>query len=209
MAKLGGAAVIPKILLSCWFGRGRKSDLFLQCQESKRRVLPDWLTFECNEDTIDPAIMASPYMQAVQARGEFVKMTEIGRLWALHRFGGVYMDEDVEALKPFDPLLNNQFFIGWEDTQYINGAVMGSVAGGETVSALLKAFPLDSDGSKKATAYGPVFLTEQLRNVDCVKFEPKLFYPWHHAHKLDRSLIGPDSFALHHWAGSWKPSAQP
>jgi mannosyltransferase OCH1-like enzyme len=203
--------MIPRILLSCWFGRGRKSDLFLACQETKRRVLPDWLTFECNEDTIDTAIMASPYMQAVLARGEFVKATEIGRLWALHRFGGVYMDEDVRVLKPFDPLLGVPFFIGWEDTRYLNGAVMGSVAGGETVSALLKAFPLDSDGSQKATAYGPVFLTEQLRNVDCIKHPPEHFYPWHHAHSFSPETIGPQSYAIHMWAGSWKeyaPSVQ-
>lgn len=172
-------------------------------------MLPDWLTFECNEDTIDPSIMNSRYMRSILARGEFVKATEIGRLWALRKFGGVYLDEDVEVIKPFDPLLSVPFFIGWEDGQYINGAVMGSVAGGETISALEKAFPLDTDGALTATAYGPVFLSEQLRDVSCVKHPPEYFYPWHHAHKFSPEMIKPNSYAVHHWCGSWKPSAQP
>jgi mannosyltransferase OCH1-like enzyme len=196
--------VIQKTLLSCWFGRGKKSDLFLKCEETKRKMLPDWERFEVNEDTIDPEVLATPYMQAVQARGEFVKMTELGRLWALWKIGGVYCDEDIEILKPFDPLLNDSFFIGYEDDQFLNGAVMGSVAGDDIASRLYHEFPDETLGELKATAYGPAFLTEQLRMVDCTKYAPEYFYPIHYD---GTGKITENSFTNHLWASSWREYA--
>lgn len=196
--------MIPKNLLSCWFGRGKKSDLFLMCEASKRRVLPDWHRIEINEDTIDLDVLITPYMRGVLERGEFVKATELGRLWALWRYGGVYCDEDIEVLKPFDPLLHNQFFIGREDETNINGAVIGSVAKGEPISRLRWAFPSDSDGREKATYYGPGFLTKHLRNTREPLFEvyePQLFYPVHY-HGYGK--VTDKSYTNHHWAGSWK-----
>lgn len=196
--------MIPKTLLSCWFGRGQKNDLFKMCEESKRRVLPDWNRFEVNEDTIDPALLATKYMQEVQRRGEFVKMTELGRLWALWKFGGVYCDEDVEILKPFDPLLNTEFFIGREDANYVNGAVVASVAKGEIITHLLDKFPSGTDGAMRANRYGPIYLTEQLKDVACTVHPVEFFYPFTFGQTMADAVITPNTYAAHHWAYSWK-----
>lgn len=193
--------MIQKNLLSAWFGRGKKSDLFLKCEETKRAVLPDWNRFEVNEDTIDPEVLATPYMKACAARGDWVKLTELGRLWALKTIGGVYCDEDIEILKPFDPLLDNEFFIGWEDGTYLNGAVMGSVAHGETINRLYHGFPMQGDGSAKATEYGPLYLSEQLERAQCKKYPTSHFYPIHYD---GSGKITEESYTNHLWAGSWK-----
>ncbi len=196
--------VIPRNLISCWFGRGEKSDLFKRCEESKRRVLPDWERIEVNEDTIDLNVLVSPYMRGVLERGEFVKATELGRLWGLWRYGGVYCDEDIEILRPFDPLLVDPFFIGKEDATNINGAVIGSTAKGWDISRLYWAFPRDSEGKEKATAYGPGFLTTYLqdRHASHAKvYQPEFFYP---VHFTGSGKITENSYTDHKWCGSWK-----
>ena len=45
----------------------------------------------------------------------------------LNRFGGIYLDVDVELLKPIDEFLNNFCFTGFEDSNLVNpGLIIGS-----------------------------------------------------------------------------------
>lgn len=192
--------MIPKNVISCWFGRGKKSDLFLRCADSKRRVLHDWNFIDVTEDNCGD-LMNEPHMAAIYARGEFAICPELARIWALNKYGGVSMDEDVEVLKPFDPLLEDEFFIGYEDASTLCGAVMGSVAGGMTIRHIWDNFPRSGDGSLKPTAYMP---GQWLREIDCKKYPPRYFFPYLYNQKPEDAVITPDTYAIHHWAGSWK-----
>jgi hypothetical protein len=56
------------------------------------------------------------------------------RLYALYNYGGIYLDTDVEILKPFDDLLDLPYFIGREHNPDLRGnpieaATMGSEKG--------------------------------------------------------------------------------
>ncbi len=52
------------------------------------------------------------------------------RFYALYTFGGIYLDSDVEMLKPFDDLLDLKYFIGKENSWNAwEPAIMGSEAG--------------------------------------------------------------------------------
>lgn len=199
-----GEEVIPKHIITAWFGRGQKSDLFKRCLDSWRTLLPDWEHFEINEDTIGSLWMNTSYMKSVLERGEFVKATELARLVGLWSLGGIYADADVELIKDPTPLLDAPFFIGREDASTINGAVMGSLRHGKTVSELIFAFPTGSKGTEKATAYGPTFLTENLKASDALIHPPEFFYPYHWLQKPDEAVITPNTYAIHHWSGSWK-----
>jgi hypothetical protein len=55
----------------------------------------------------------------------------------LHEFGGIYLDADVEIVKPFDDLLSYDFFLGfmWECT--LGTAVIGAAPGNEIIRAIL------------------------------------------------------------------------
>lgn len=194
--------MIPKNVLSCWFGRGEKTDLFKRCRESKLLVLDGWNFIDVDEDHCGD-LMSTPYMRSVHARGEFVKCTELARLWALFTYGGVYMDEDVEAVKPFDPLLDRPFFIGREDARWTNGAVIGSVGGGAAVTALLADFPRDTQGSQPANAYGPLYLTPRVAQLGVDVLPPEYFYPYRCGQTPAQAVITPNTYAMHHWAGSW------
>lgn len=195
--------MIPKRVIGAWFGRGKKSAMFERCLASQVRV-SGWEVIEINEDTIDPAVLETPYYRGVLGRREFVKATEYARLWGLWKFGGVYMDADVELVKPLDPLLELDMFIGREDGQWINGAVIGATQGNATIRALLDAFPLASEGLEKANEYGPKFLTKHLTGVPGVTvLPPEYFYPYLYNQTPDQAVITPNTYAVHHWAKSW------
>lgn len=226
--------MIPKIVLSAWFGRGKKSDLFLRCREAKEKLLPktEWNYIDVDEDNCG-SLMSTPYMQAVVARGEFVKCTELARIWALLTYGGVYMDEDVEPVRPFEPLLETKhvdggplrFFVGREgarvgEKEYINGAVMGSEKSGAVAQILFKMFPSYSDGREKAHFYGPGFLTREVESlINIVNDAPdkrswlggavlkkEAFCPfdWFNPIPEDYATrVGPETFAVHHFFKSW------
>lgn len=195
--------MIPKRIINAWFGRGNKSALFEKCLASQASV-SGWEVTEINEDTMDVDDLASPFFQGVLGRREFVKATEFGRLWGLWRYGGVYMDADVELLKPLDPLLGHKFFIGREDHEWINGAVIGAPAGSPVVKALLDRFPLWSEGLEKANEYGPKYLTKHLTGVPGVTvLSPDAFYPYLWNQTPEQAVITPNTYAIHHWAKSW------
>lgn len=198
--------MIPRNVISAWFGKGEKSDFFKSCIESWHRVLPDWKFIEMNEDTMPDRVMQSNYMTSVLERKEFVKATEVGRLVGLQLHGGVYLDADVEVLKPFDPLLNQEFFIAREDAAWINGAVIGSVPAGKIVTSLIKTFPLHTEGREGAHKYGPGFLTPELialgHGFDKV-LPPEYFYPYLWNQTREQAVVTKNTYAMHHWAKSW------
>jgi mannosyltransferase OCH1-like enzyme len=195
--------MIPKTIINAWFGRGKKSPLFERCLASQASV-SGWPVFEINEDTIDPAVLETPFYRGVLGRKEFVKATEYARLWGLWTHGGVYMDADVELLKPLIPLLGHEVFIGREDPLWINGAVIGAAQGSPVIRALLDSFPLQSDGMEKANEYGPKYLTKHLEGASGVAvLPPEYFYPYLWNQTPEQATITPNTYAMHHWAKSW------
>ena len=66
-------------------------------------------------------------------------MSDYVRLWALEREGGIYLDTDVEVLKPFDDLLGYQAFAGFEGSKHlpVGTCVIASEAHGAWVSEQL------------------------------------------------------------------------
>lgn len=198
--------MIPRRIVTCWMGRGKKSDLFEHCLASQRKNHPGWEFYEVNEDS-EPALLNFPYVRAVLARGEYVKATELGRLWGLARLGGIYCDADVEVLRPMDDLLRAKFFIGREDAEHLNGAVMGSMPHGMAIEYLLNNFPTQSEGRESPHFYGPGYLTRMLTDselpFDFVEHPPEVFYPSHWRTPTVMDRMTDKTVAHHRWAASW------
>lgn len=92
--------MIPKIIHYCWFGGKAMPELALKCIESWKKYLPDYELRLWNEETFD--LDMYPYAREAYENRKFAFVTDVVRLWALEKFGGVYMDTDVEILRPLD-----------------------------------------------------------------------------------------------------------
>lgn len=148
---------------------------------------------------------------------EFVGPDEVGqfradiaRIEILHRYGGVYVDCDMEPRKPLDPLLEVECFAGFEDPKrrWVNNAVLGSIPGHPFLAALIEQLPESCEAARRAGIRrpnrfsGPQFVTPIWSNWfrESVTVHPHTyFYPYSWA-ELDRAGEEfPDAYCVHHW----------
>lgn len=132
--------MIPKTIHYCWFGRGAMPELALQCIESWHKYMPDWNYKLWNEDNFD--VTSTPYTKEAYESGKYAFVSDYVRLNALYEEGGLYMDVDFEVLKPFDELMSNDAFAGYEGSKHmpVMMGVCASRAGGQWVKEMLDAY---------------------------------------------------------------------
>lgn len=107
--------MIPKIVHYCWFGRGALPPLAVKCIDSWKKFLPEYEYRLWNEDNFD--VHSVTYVKEAYEAGKFAFVTDYVRLWALYNYGGIYMDTDVEVIKPLDVFLSLPAFTGYEGSK--------------------------------------------------------------------------------------------
>lgn len=132
--------MIPKILHYCWFGPDAMPPLAEECIASWHRQMPHWEYRMWNEKNFD--IGSNSYTREAYEAGEYAFVSDYVRLWALERYGGLYLDVDFEVYKPFDDLLHHTAFAGIEGSKRhpVMMGVCGSEAHGIWVSEMLEAY---------------------------------------------------------------------
>lgn len=122
---------IPKIIHYCWFGGGPKPKLAQKCIASWKKYCPDYAIIEWNENNFDVST-APLYVRQAYGAKRWAFVTDYVRLRALTEQGGVYMDTDVEVVKPLDPYLRQEAFAGFEHIDRVQTGLL----------ACRKGFPL-------------------------------------------------------------------
>lgn len=119
---------IPKIIHYCWFGGKPKPPLAQKCLASWKKFCPDYEIIEWNEGNFD--IETAPlYVRQAYQSGRWAFVTDYVRLKALIEMGGIYMDTDVEVIKPFTPFLKHKAFVGFESPDRIQTGLMACEKG--------------------------------------------------------------------------------
>lgn len=207
---------IPKIIHYCWFGNSKKDDLVKTCMKSWKKHLPNYKIIEWNDKDLKNC--NNTYVQEAYNAGKYAFVSDYFRLYALYKYGGVYLDTDNEVFKSFDEFLNLDFFTGyenWEGEYFPFTAVVGAKKKHKIIKDLLDEYNdlhfINPDGS-----YNLYTNTRRVSNY----FERTYhFYPPHDGTKPkileDRCIIYPSnifcnyekgvSYAVHHFNGSWLP----
>lgn len=94
-----------------------------KCIKSWRKYYPGYEIIEWNEDTFD--INSCTWTKQAYEAKKFAFVADYVRLYALKKFGGIYMDTDQELVKPLDSFLDSKMFLGFMDTQ-INTGLIGA-----------------------------------------------------------------------------------
>lgn len=204
---------IPKIIHYCWFGGNQETELMKQCLESWKKYLPE-SEFEYklwNEESFD--ITSNKFVEEAYKKKKWAFITDYVRLWCLYKYGGIYLDTDVEIIKPLDKFLNDSAFSGFEDEQYIPTGIMGAIKNNEWIEELLKYYDnKDFDMTPNTKIITEISLDkfnlqlnnkEQLLIKGNVKIYPKdVFCPKNHYDGKIR--LTENTCAIHHFQGSWR-----
>ncbi len=207
--------MIPRTIHYCWFGRGEMPQLALDCIASWHKYMPDWNYKLWNEDNFD--VNAIPYTAEAYTAKRFAFVTDYVRLYALMTEGGVYLDTDVEILKPLDDLMHLKAFTGYEGSKHkppVTG-LMASEANGLWVTEQLHAYNglhfIKPDGTFDITtntqrisaimqANGYVCNGKQQQYKDLIVFPTDYFCPHQ---TTGEYLLTENTYCNHHFMGSW------
>ena len=137
--------MIPKKIHYCWFGGAPKPKLAYRCIDSWKRYCPDFEIIEWNESNFD--VNMNGYTRMCMEQKKYAFLSDFVRLWVVAEQGGIYFDTDVELIRPIDELLEEDAFYAFETPDFVaSGLGFGSVAGGETIRAMLAEYDAYLDG---------------------------------------------------------------
>ncbi len=115
--------MIPKIIHYCWFGGNELPELAKKCIKSWKKYCKGYKIIEWNENNFDIASAPLYVRQAYEAK-KWAFVTDYVRLYAMTKFGGIYMDTDVEVVASLNQFLKHQAFSGFENDTEIPTGIM-------------------------------------------------------------------------------------
>lgn len=205
---------IPKIIHYCWFGGNELPATAQKCIGSWKKHCPDYEIKEWNESNFD--ISCNTYVKQAYEAKKYAFVSDYVRLFVLYNYGGVYMDTDVEVLKPLDKFLENEAFSGFETPKSVPTGIMACVQQHAFFKLLLSYYDgrpfIKNDGLYDLTTnvttiteycvQSGLNLNNTLQTVNGVTFYPQSYF-CPKDYNTGKVCITPDTYTIHHFSGSW------
>jgi mannosyltransferase OCH1-like enzyme len=199
--------MIPKQVFYIWFGDKEFDDKYVR---EWSKILTDYNIIKITEQTF----FKDDYLNQLLEAKQYTNASNYARLLALYNFGGIYLDTDVEVIKPFDDLLEGKLVFGAEDDIRINTATIISPYGHKLIKEAIeitKTKPIDL----RPDFHSPQVITDLISHLgwkknelftkdDLIVYPNEYFYPYHYTEKFYPECIKPNTYCIHHWTGSWK-----
>ena len=206
---------IPKVIHYCWFGKGKMPKIAVKCIKSWKKYCPGYEIVCHTEDNFD--ITQNKYAKQAYDAKKWAFVSDYVRLKVLYDEGGIYLDTDVELIKPIDDLIKSGGYMGFDDNGLIStGLGFACEKGNELVGAVLRDYDdipfLLPDGKYDITPC-PVRNTEtmvklglDLKNQDQV-FMGIHMLPEDHLcpikYYTGKRTITKNTYSIHHFCASW------
>ncbi|MBQ4145714.1 MAG: glycosyl transferase [Clostridia bacterium] len=206
---------IPKIIHYCWFGKGKMPALAEKCIKSWKKFCPDYEIICHSEDNFD--VTQNKYAKEAYDAGKWAFVSDYVRLKVLYEQGGIYLDTDVELIKPLDKLVEEAGYMGFDD----NGAICTGLGfacekGNELVGRLLKDYDdipfVLPDGTYDITPC-PDRNTETIKKLGMdMDIKDQIFMGIHMLpedylcpmkYYTGRKIITKNTHSIHHFCASW------
>lgn len=116
--------MIPKIIHYTWFSDEPFSNKIQQCMESWYKYMPDYEYILWNASRIEE--IDSVWLKECLEKKKWAYAADMVRLYAIKKYGGIYLDTDCMVYRSFDNLLNDACFIGKENSFHVEGGIIES-----------------------------------------------------------------------------------
>lgn len=210
---------IPKIIHFCWMSGEDYPELIKKCISSWKEKLLDYEIKLWNADNFN--VNMCRYTKEAFVAKKYAFVSDYVRLYALYYEGGIYLDSDIEVLRKFDDLLNNNAFTGFENSNSVAAWILGSEKGNPIFKEFLEYYKdkpfILSDGTYDLTP-NPILITEickkhglalngKRQELDNITVYPSDFFnPYTRAN--EGLNITANTYCIHYYNGSWISDAK-
>ena len=218
--------MIPKIIHYCWLSGDEFPHEIKRNIDSWKALLPDYEFMLWDTNRFD--LEQWPFAKEAFEKKKYAFASDIVRLYAVNKFGGIYLDTDVQILKKFDALLHLPYFVGLEYENIVEAAIFGAEKNSDWLAQCLKYYDnrsfIKADRSYDITI-APAILKMQLqkereiismtasqvKEVDTlIQDKSKFFlFPFEYFSPKDvqsgKIHSTENTYTIHHFNSSWLP----
>lgn len=199
---------IPKKAYYIWIGGKEKKPIFSRCFDSWQKYLKDYEIIELNEKNLDMNMyMENKFFKQCFEKKLYAYCSDYIRCKYIYENGGIYLDTDMEILKPIDDLLKYDFFIGYESDKFLGVGLFGAVKKNELLKDMIDFY--ENEVYKVNLYTIPKIMTSivnkkgYLKNENFLFLEKQYFYPYSLNENVSDAEISDKTYAMHHWDNSW------
>jgi len=208
--------IIPRIFHRIWLG-GPMPAKYVEYGRGWQALNPTWEMRLWTEANLPPLVNQDLF----DSSDLFAQKADVLRYELLFRYGGVYLDCDLECLKSIEPLLVDvEAFAAMESEDLVGNSILGATPSHrffEHLVASLGASVSEFGMAKVIESTGPDFLTRQFAeetsfwDEKCVVFPAEYFYPYHWSQWFRRYEVFDRAYGAHHWSGwnGWNKGSVP
>jgi lipopolysaccharide biosynthesis glycosyltransferase/mannosyltransferase OCH1-like enzyme len=197
---------IPKIIHYCWLSNDPIPEKLQECMKTWKEKLPDYEFMLWNFDRFD--IDSSQWVRQAFDEKKYAFAADYIRLYAVYNYGGIYLDMDVEVVKPFDDLLDTDCMIAREDDNKrirVEGGCFGAVKDHPYIRQCLEFYRNRTFYPEKMIAY---CLPDLMGGILTAGFKDRItvFAPDYFTAKSFLTGIvttTENTRAIHHFTGTW------
>ena len=202
--------MIPKTIHYCWLSDDPTPEDLQKYMKSWKEKLPDYEFRLWNFDRFDKK--SSLWVEQAFDNKKYAFAADYIRLYAVYNFGGIYMDMDIEVLKSFDDLLDSDLILAFENEEKtgIEAGCFGAEKGNEIIKECLDYYTgrsfVKKDGSFDTLPLPKIMMKVVKRHSNLTIRDRYAFTC--KSYETGKIGTGKESYAIHHFAGSWTSEAQ-
>lgn len=209
--------MIPKIIHYCWLSGEEFPKEIRKCIDSWKRILPDYEIKLWDTSNFDVKICQ--YTREAFSVKKYAFVSDFVRLYALYHYGGIYLDSDIEVLRPIDDLLGEKAFTGFEDEFNVAAWIFGSEKGNPIFKELMDEYYnrkfIKENGEYDMTP-NPKYVTEcmvrhglklkqdTVQRLDNITVFPMEYFCPFNPYRRDKRFTK-NTYVNHYFNGAWRP----
>lgn len=184
--------MLPKIIHQIWVGPNQIPPNFLKLRDKLIDLHPDWTTLLWTDNNVGELCEKHVFQHSTYAG-----QSNVIRLYALKKYGGIYLDLDFDVLKTFDELLEYNDFVARQPDGVFCNAFIGAQPDSKWINQMIENY---GDHQVKDASWGCHIIKDYI-GQDVNILPTDYFYPYN----WDAEPLPPtdNTVAIHLWEGSW------
>jgi len=193
--------MIPKVIHYIWVGSEVPENIQILIDKNSQ-FFKEYEVKVWTENNMPPL---NTFAQRAYDEGKWAFVSDYLRFIILQNHGGIYLDTDMEVLKPLDDLLDNRCFAGWDRRhKFVYAGIIGAEPNNEYIGNIVKSY---NKIDNKLYPTSPEIMTDCYANYHKQEalniLSSQYFYPLLDGEK-STELSLKYAYTNHLWHESWR-----